>query len=483
MRLNGVRFVSKAVLAVVMTAVTAAAGCRAVKDAREAQREISARAAAAPATAGKVDLRDRRLSWLVDYAMTNRPSLVSARLAVEDARLRLKDLAADAPIVSRTPWTAPKASVGAGYSASSKHVKSPDKIEIDGNGDVSASISVSVLVYDFGRYSASAEAAAEDLVAAEIDLADTGYEVFEDVCDAYFSMQEKAVLLQVAMTNEFEYAEHLRRAKDLLEAGEAQQLDVTRARLDYSRSRESTVAASNELVTAGARLLWALGLETGKADSSDLLPSGGFVLGTVQRAFAGTSFTVEDAFVSARTNSPSMAVSRAKLRAANAKVDYAVADLLPNVSASTSLGWTDPLWLWRGALDVSQSLFQGFRKTTAVDRSVVSMKQAAAAVDAREQELSHSLEVAVSHRDNAVKALETANASVADARENLKTVKMQYLEGDADRIDFTTAVAAYTAALGNRVSAFYTGQKAESKLFRIIGKVPQWSESTVEEDK
>lgn len=460
------------------------AGCSVIENAREAKREVADRADGVVAgSAVKVDLKNRKLSWLVDFAMTNRPSVVSARLAVEDARLRLKELAADAPIVSRTPWTSVKASASGDYSVASESSRHLDQLEFSSDGDVSASISVSVLVYDFGRFGAAAEAAAEDLVAAEVGLTDAGYDVFEEVSAAYFSMQERAVLLEVALTNEFEYAEHLRRAEDLLEAGEAQRLDVTRARLDYSQSKEATVAASNNLVTAGAELLCALGLETGRGDSSQLLPHGGEALGSVVRAFADTKFSVAEAFASARTNSPAMAVQRAKLRAARAKVDYAMADLLPNVSVSSSLSWTDPLWLLRGAVNVSQSIFQGFRKTTAVDRSVVSMKRAAADVDAEEQQLSQSLEIAVAYRDNAVKALETANASVVDARENLKTVKAQYFEGDADRIDFTTAVAAYTAALGNRVSAFYVGQKAEAKLFRIVGRKPVWSESVVKEEK
>jgi outer membrane protein len=471
-------------LAALALLVSAVAGCSAIKNAREAQREVSGRAqgvAAAPAV--KVDLTDRKLSWLVDFALTNRPSLVSAKLAVEDARLRLKQLAADAPIVSSTPWTSWKASANGAYSVSSESARHLDQIEFSSDGDVSAGVSVSVLLYDFGRYGAAAEAAAEDLVAAEINLVDAGYEVFEEVSAAYFSVQERAVLLQVALTNEFEFAEHLRQAKDRLDAGEAQQLDVTRARLDYSQSREATVAASNELVTAGAELLCALGLETGRGDFSELLPEGGEALATVSRAFGNTSFTVGEAFDSARTNSPSMVVSRARLRAAAADVDYAVADLMPSISASTSLDWTSPMWIWRGAVDISQSLFQGFRKTTAVDRSVVSMRQAAATVDEQEQILSRSLEVAIAGRDNAVKALDTANASVVDARENLKTVKAQYFEGDADRIEFTAAVAAYTKALGNRVSAFYAGQRAEARLFRITGRKPVWTEVVIKEEK
>ena len=83
--------------------------------------------------------------------------------------------------------------------------------------------------------------------------------------------------------------------------------------------------------------------------------------------------------------------------------------------------------------------------------------------------------------DNAQKALETARISLANAQENLDTVKTQYHEGDASRVDFTIALTKYADALGKRVSAFYTGQIAESKLFSILGRVPEYDEMELKE--
>lgn len=460
----------------------ALSGCSVFTDARKAQDEVSARSRGELESAGEVfDLRGRSLSWLVDFAMTNRPGVVAARLAVQDAKLQLKELAADAPIVSTTPWTSAKVAASAGFDSASEQSRHLDGLEFSSDGTLSGSISLSVLVYDFGRYGAAAAAAAENLVAAELAMIETGFTVFEEVSVSYFTMHEKVALLEVARTNEFEYAEHLRRARDLLEAGEAQPLDVTRAKLDLSRARELTIAASNNVTTALAELMCALGVEIGRGDSSELLPADGEALDVVRRAFEDTAYTAGEAFVSARTNAPATAVARARLRAASARVDYALADLLPSVSASTSLGWTDPMWIWRGGVSVAQSLFQGWRKTTAVDRAVVAMRSAATGVDETEQMLSRSLELAVAERDNAVKAHETAGASLVDARENLKTVKAQYLEGDADRIDFTSSVSDYTTALGNRISAFYRGQSAEAKLFRVTGRKPVWAERKITE--
>jgi outer membrane protein TolC len=463
-------------------AAAALSGCSVFTDARRAQDEVETKGRGTADASSKVfDLRGRTLSWLVDFALTNRPGVVAARLAVQDARLLLKALAADAPVVSSTPWTSANVSASGGFDVASEQSRHLDGIEFSSDGTFSGSISLNVLIYDFGRYGARAAEAAENLVAAEVAMAETGFTVFEEVSGAYFTVHEKSALLEVARTNEFEYAEHLRRAQDLLEAGEAQNLDVTRAKLDLSQARERTVAASNDVTTALAELMCALGVEIGCGNSRDLLPADGEALGAVWRAFADTGYSAADAFACARTNAPATAVARARLRAASSRVDYALADLLPEVSAGTSLGWTDPMWIWRGGVSVAQSIFQGWRKTVAVDRAVVAMRSAAAGVDEAEQKLSRSLELAVAERDNAVKAHETAAASLVDARENLKTVKAQYLEGDADRIDFTSSVSDYTTALGSRISAFYRGQTAEAKLFRATGRTPVWAEKRITE--
>ena len=188
------------------------------------------------------------------------------------------------------------------------------------------------------------------------------------------------------------------------------------------------------------------------------------------------------AFAFARTNAPALRVSRAKLRAASHDVDAAIADLYPSVSATASLSWTDPLWVFRWGLTASQSLFQGFRKTTAIDRAVVSLESAAAAVDEAEQTLSVELETAVANRDNAREALASARASMRRAAENLATVREQFAVGSASRVELSEAIAADSQARGDGITAFYDGQRAEAALLAQAGRWPQYREAVVSAD-
>ena len=467
-----------------MTALAIAAsvcGCGTIRSAREAQRRVEADASAR--ASARVDLNGFSLARLVDFALTNRPSMVSAALAVKDARLAMKEIAADAPLASETPWNALGADVSMGYSERSvaKHLEDFEFKTKKGKG--TGSLSVDLLVYDFGRNAARARAQAENVLAAESALAQEGFLVCDEVSAAYFALLRNDALLEVAATNVAMYAEHLKRAEDRLSLGEAMELDVLRARLDLATARESLVSASNDVATAGAELMSALGVDASSGDCAEVFSVRPGSLARAVRNLSDTAGTSAELYDFGATNAPALVIARAKLRAASAQVDYAVADMMPNLSASASLNWTDPLWYWRWGVSGAQSLFTGWRKTAALERATLALDSAARDVDSAELDLSYALELAVAERDNAEEALSTARASVQRGRENLETVREQYQVGDVSRVDYTDAAADYTEALGDRVRAFYRGQIAEAKLFRLAGRMPKYSEEVIVEER
>ena len=200
-------------------AALAVAGCSTVERAREAQAGARGRGAGESVAAKAAPGPGSSLSNLVEYALANRPSVALARLAVEDARLALKEVEANAPLASSTPWNAVGASVGGGYSASSAATHLSD-LEGKTRGSWSASLSLDVLLWDFGRNDASVRAQAERVAAAELSLVKAGYAVFDEVAEAYFERLKAAALLEVAFTNVQMRAEHLDRAKARLEQGD-----------------------------------------------------------------------------------------------------------------------------------------------------------------------------------------------------------------------------------------------------------------------
>ena len=176
------------------------AGCgtiRAVREARLEQETWADRGSGKEAEreVEPVKLVGWKLPQLVDFALANRPSMTRARLAVEDARIALRQVAADAPLLSATPWNALSASVSGGHSETSEMGHG---LHGHTDGGASASLSLDVLLYDFGRNAAEARAKAEDVIAAECNVVGTGYTIFEEVASGYFTLLQNEALLEVA---------------------------------------------------------------------------------------------------------------------------------------------------------------------------------------------------------------------------------------------------------------------------------------------
>ena len=180
----------------VVTAIAAAlAGCGAVRDAKRAQRNAADAMTGAEVPGAVLDLKGRTLQELVEFAHKSRPSMRSAALAVEDARLRLREIAADAPLASMTPWNALSANASLGYSESSKtaHWSDPKAKTLKSKG--TGALSLDLLIWDFGRNAASVRAQTESILAAELSLEKEGYTVFGDVSTYYFELLRNEALV------------------------------------------------------------------------------------------------------------------------------------------------------------------------------------------------------------------------------------------------------------------------------------------------
>ena len=455
-------------------ALAALHGCETVDRARDAQNAIAPAVAEASAPADeappRVSLVGFSLPDFVEFAYTNRPDVIKAFLAVSNAVLAVNAVKADGPLV-------PHVTASGGYSRGTQNrgVHFSDHMD----GDPWGSLDVDILICDFGRNDAQERAARENLLAAGHEYREKCLSVFKDVSRAYFTLLMNDALLEAAYTNHHQYARHLERAEELLRNQEAKKLDVLRARLDLSEARHKMIAASNDVVTAELDFLKALGLTPYTSSRAEILPVASNCLAVVHQELEISSMDVKEGLELARVGSPTLAAGRARVRAASANVDYRISDLLPELTLSTTVSFVEKVWNWSWGSTVLQSIFTGYRKTTAVDTAVVALVAEQAAYEAEEQSLARDIGVALATRDTAREQLAAARVSVVQAKENLDTANGQLLVGDISRIDFSDAVSAYAEALGARVKAFYSGQMAEAELVRLVGATPVYEHKEV----
>ncbi len=455
-------------------------GCDTIERAKNAQdliapaaEEASALADEVPAPVRRVSLAGYSLPDFVEFAYTNRPDVIKAFLAVSNAFLAVKSVKADGPLV-------PQISASGGYKRGTQNrgVHFSDHMD----GDPWGSLDVDILICDFGRNAAQERAAREDLLAAGQAYREARLSVFSEVSRAYFTLLMNDALLEAAYTNQNQYASHLEQTEELLRNQEAKKLDVLRARLDLSNARHKMIAASNDVVTAEMDFLKALGLTPARSSRAEILPPASNSLALVRQELEVSSLGTMDGLLRARFGSPALLAGRARVRGASAELDYRIADLLPELTLGTTVSFAEKVWNWSWGSTVLQSIFTGYRKTTAVDVAVVALASAQASYEAEEQSVARDIGVALATRDTAREQLAAARVSVVQAKENLDTANGQLLEGDISRIDFSDAVNAYAEALGARVKAFYAGQMAEAEIVRLVGVAPVYVHEEVRAD-
>ncbi|NLG00449.1 MAG: TolC family protein [Lentisphaerae bacterium] len=430
-------------------------GCETVGRARRAQASAERRPGETSVTAAQAGLSAAHpftLAELERVALEHHPALLIAREAVEAARLQLRMTHAG---------RLPQLNASAAYTRSTQNVWGRPTAS-EARGSWSAGVGLDLLLYDFGRLDAAERQNLEALIAAEQSLRDAELETVHAVRAAFFERHRSVHLMRVAVESESQYAQHLEEARIMTEVGTRRQYDVTKAEVDWGNARLEAVTASNNLVVAHAQLNRALGL----AENPD------YRIGPGELPAARRH---PDALLAdARFNAPSLAVLRARERAASAYVDQTIADLYPEFSlgADADLSGRGFPFVWNlsGALRTAQNLFDGHRKTARIDEAVTQLRRARAAVAEAEQTLSLNLVTAVAERESARKRADIARLIQRQAEDNLAIVNEQYRVGISSSIERTDAQVALTQAQANVIRAAYDEQAAIARIARLTGE-------------
>ena len=436
--------------------LTALCGCKTVKQAREAQSPNDRLAGEVTVTAAQAGLRHNQsftLTNLEAIARLYHPSILQVSQNVASARLQCRMIHSG---------RLPQISANGNYNRSTHNAYGRRPSSDEMSGSWSGSLGLDLLLYDFGKLDSQERQALESLVAAEEQFRETELEVTYNVRSAFFDLHRSEELYRVALDSKEQYAQHLEEARIMAEVGTRRQYDVTKAEVDLGNSLMDVITYSNALLVTRAQLNRALGL----ADVPDYLVGEGEMRPHPEDV--GALMTM------ARDNAPSLAVLRARERAASAYVDQTIADLYPDLSLSAEAGLSGrgfPLaWNYSWALHVAQNLFDGHRKTARIEEAVTQLRIARARVADEEQTLFLALMNAVTQRESAKKRLEVSELIQRSAIENLEIVNEQYRLGVSSSIERTDAQVTVTQAKADVVRARFDDQAALARIARLIGE-------------
>ena len=427
-------------------------GCLTVRDARRAQgerafpageRTVTAEEAGVGAVLPLADAEGVSLMWHPSIAIATQ-SVVAAEINVRKAGVAMR----------------PTLSASGGYSET-RSANSANDWKITSSESFSASLSLSWVLYDFGRTRATRKEAVANLMAAHEALQDTIIQRTYQVRAAYFDLAQAEAQCKVAEENVRQYDELLRRAELRLQIGSGKPYDVTKARVDRSNALLSLIVASNSVNTARAALNSQMGLaETVRyALNADItLPEVGGDFDTLKAV--------------AWTNHPALKVLHAKVAAASFGVDRSIAELYPQLAASASTSFTQATpqtWAFSWGASILQDIFRGWQKRDNIQLGVVALRQARAALAQQEQQVALALATALVSLNTARETKAVAEQMEAQAQENLDLVRRQFEVGNCSMLELTDAQVLYINARNANVNAQYTLEKTKAMLYSIIG--------------
>ena len=435
-----------------LLAVLPGFGCASVRRARATQNPANALPGERTVTAAELGISTHgalTIDQAIALAVSNSPAIAQARadLAVADAQLR----------EARAVFL-PQLDGSAGYRRSkANHSPSPESAD-----SFSAGLSLGLDLLSFGRNEAALRKARAQREASDAQLRSVFNTVAYNARIAYFGLVRGQDLLSIAVENVREFDGHLAQVRTMAEIGTRIRYDITKAEVDLGNAQIAALTASNTLITARAALGRALGL-------SEELPSS-IVAPPPPLPVLENRDTL---FSHARRGNPDLVVLRAQTAAASATVDFAVADLRPDLSFNAGFSWsgaTFPLnrgWSFGPSLD--WSLFNGWRKTSALDAASAELQSSRSRAADREQQLFQDLTTALTQSQTARAQAGVAEIVVRSARESLDLATARYRLGLATAVELTDAEVALAQTRSQQVQARHDEWAAQALILLHLG--------------
>lgn len=326
----------------------------------------------------------------------------------------------------------------------------------------SGSLSLSQLIYDFGKTSSQVSVAKLNLESSRSDL-DTAFEQTAfNVKQAYYgllqSQRNRVVTLDTVKQNE----QHLEQAKGFYEVGTKPKYDVTTAEVNLSNAKLSLIKAETSLRIAKVTLDNAMGVTNAPEYSIE-----------DNLAFEKYAITMDEALAKAYRDRPDLQSLIAKRNAAEKNVDLQMTGYYPVLtgSAAYNVGGQDfPLSNgWTVGAAVSFPIFNGFLTKKQVEEAKANLNVFKANEESLKQSILLDVRQSYLNLNDAEQSIATAELTVKQATENWEIANGRYAAGVGNPIEVTDAEVTLTNAKTSYIQALYNYKIAKASLEKAMG--------------
>jgi outer membrane protein len=351
------------------------------------------------------------------------------------------------------------------YLASSPYAAIMARESATSYDNLSAAVTVSQTIWDFGRTMGGWDAARADVRAKTADLATSADQVRLNVIQAYMGVLASEQVVTIAEETRRQMRDHLAQARALVEAGTRSPIDVTRAETDLANAELNVIRARNGLLMARVGLEGAMGVTVGDF--------------RVERPAVGPDPDVSDldaAVKEAADRRPEVRSLREKVAALEGVATVARSGWYPAIGASGSLAYTgykvqDMVYNWGLGVSLTWNAFAGLGTVNGIGEAEANIAAVRATLDSVLLGIRTEVESAAVSWNEAREKLGPARAFEKSASETLALAEGRYAAGSGSIIEVSDAQALVVAAKAGVIQAGYDADTARAKLLKALGRI------------
>lgn len=334
----------------------------------------------------------------------------------------------------------------------------------------STTLQLSYDVFTSGQRSASIRAAAEAVRFAELDVAREAAEVFLNVADSYYNIQQADALVRIGQAAVANAQVSLRDAEALERAGLGTRFDVLRAQVQLANSQQQLTQALSQQRIARRQLAQILSLPaTATLSSAD----------PVQLAGRWTP-TLEESIVLALRNRVELPQLLAQRQVALQNRRIARASLAPQVSVATSFNVADeledaqaPNFGYAVGAQLGWTLFDGGAARAIAQQQAVNVAIAETQFANFKNLIRYQVELNFFNLQSNFENIQTNSAAVQQAQEGLRLARLRFQAGVGTQLEVSNAEQDLTRAQSNLLSSIVDYNRSLVSLQRFVNNLPE----------
>ena len=331
----------------------------------------------------------------------------------------------------------------------------------DPDENTSMRVSLSQLIFDFGKTFASTDAARRLAEQAQESVELQRQLVTQTVKESFTNINFAQRLIRVQEQAVERANLNLRSARGFFEVGTRPKSDVARAEVDVANARVDLIRALNAERLARVALNTAMGIP---ADTPTQVQD--------NLVYQPMALNREQLIPLALAHRPEYKTIKLQVTEAEARARRAFRDFFPDITGTGFYGSTrfDMNEIWEVAVNLSWTLYDGGNRIARFREAKVNVEGAQARVKASELDISREVEQAYIVVSEAGERIQAAQVAVASAQENFRLAQGRFDAGVGTILELTDAQLALTQAQNTEAQALADYRIAVVRLERALGQ-------------